>query len=474
MHDLDAIYSPEDFKKFSQILLEEMAQHLAAPARGLDWQDPETLVSLAKSYLDRGQAPEETLRALARGFLAASNPLHSPHYMGHQVPPPLPLAGAVNALAGLANQGAAVYEMGPFGIAIERAMAARLATYIPWAEGSFESIVTHGGSLANLTALLAARDRRYPDVWAHGPAGLQGRRPAILTSEDSHYSNVRPLGIAGLGANQVIKVPLDSRRRMDVTKLPALLERSKQAGLDVFFICASACSTSTGAFDPLAEIADFARGAGLWFHVDGAHGAPFLLSPKYRHLLRGIEQSDSITWDAHKMMFTPALCTFLFYRRAADSFAAFHQDAPYLADRADVYGVAPQYDSFHRTVECTKGSLALPLWATWAVYGEALFVQLVEQTVAATQEFHAILCATADFEAVHEPECNILCFRLKSAASDRQKQIRHQIVRRGQFYITGTVLNGEYVLRVTVINPRTMARDFCALLDEIRSIDQSL
>ena len=117
------------------------------------------------------------------------------------------------------------------------------------------------------------------------------------------------------------------------SEIPASGAASRDAGEAPFAVVGSACSTPVGAFDPLPEIAAIAREEGLWFHVDAAHGGGILLSRKHRALLEGIGEADSVIWDAHKMMFVPALCTFVFFKDGRHSYQAFDQDAPYLFDR---------------------------------------------------------------------------------------------------------------------------------------------
>jgi L-2,4-diaminobutyrate decarboxylase len=130
-------------------------------------------------------------------------------------------------------------------------------------------------------------------------------RPAILTGADSHYSVARSAGILGLGMKHVIKVPLDDKRRMRADAIEPLVKQARENGLAPIAIVASACSTPIGAFDPIPAIADAAERLGLWLHVDGAHGASVLFSKRHRALVAGIDRADSVTWDAHKMLFTP-------------------------------------------------------------------------------------------------------------------------------------------------------------------------
>lgn len=479
---IDEAYSGAHAKKIAIALAEEIANFLeksnTEPYQGLPWREPreitEEVSALQRSPLRENTA--EFARFLAKSYLEKNNQLHSPHYMGHQVPPPLPLAGIFQAVAGVSNQGVGIFEMGPFAVAAERTMITELGSYLGWEKGKFDAIVTHGGSLANLTALLAARNQRFSDSWGCGISTAPEGKPAVLTSADSHYSIMRAAGIIGLGADQVIKAPINAQRQIDIEKLPAAYAAAKAKGINIFAIVGSACSTPIGAFDDLRALADFANQHKLWFHVDGAHGAPMLLSKKHAHLLRGVERADSVTWDAHKMMFSPSLCTFLFYRDARHSYAPFHQDAPYLFTKQEE---ATLYDSALRTLECTKGAAILPVWAAWTAYGPQLFSDLVDRMLATTRSFYEMLEAAPDFEALHEPECNILCFRYlpeqakawsREKISELQQRVRDRLVKQGEYYITGTNLDGSYVLRVTLINPHTAQAHLAGLLSAIREI----
>ena len=458
---------------------------LASAGRTLPDTDPESLIARARAAMDLKQdghleggkqkALREQFSALATMALKDSHRLHDPRYMGHQVPAALPAAAMFDFIGRTASQGAAVYEMAPFGTAAEKAVISELGKIVGWRDGTFAGIGTHGGTLANVTALLAARNIRYKDSWQAGVA-TGSPRPAILTSADSHYCIARACGILGIGTSQLIKVPVDGKRRMDVDAARDLIHEARKNGLDPFAIVGSACTTPTGSFDDLDAIANLAREANLWFHVDGAHGASFLLSDRHRHLLKGVEHADSIAWDAHKMLFVPALCTYLLYKDRRHSWAAFSQDAPYLFDPDDSAGMA-EYDGGLRTFECTKGAISLGLWGVWSLYGKSFLASLIDGVMQRTESFHRMILGAPDFEAAQIPQCNILCFRylpsdksLDSATlSALQQEIRSRLLREGKWYITGTKLDGEYWLRTTIINPMTEDSHLQGLMEAIRS-----
>jgi L-2,4-diaminobutyrate decarboxylase len=292
---------------------------------------------------------------------------------------------------------------------------------------------------------------------------------------DAHYSVARAAGILGLGTDQVVRVGLDARRRMDVRQLDDTLRGLRAAGRPIVAAVACACSTPVGAFDPLSDVADVCRRHGVWLHVDAAHGGAACLSPRYRRLVAGLDRADSLVWDAHKMLFVPGLCAFVLYRNAAHRFQAFQQDAPYLFDPA-APGLA-EFDSGLRTLECTKRAAAFGLWGLWTLCGEQLFADLVEVTFSMGRVFYEKLAATPDFVPLHEPECNIVVFRhvpaaLAGAGADLlgqfQLELRRRVIESGAFYIVSTKLDGQGALRVTIINPLTTPDHLDELLDVLR------
>lgn len=445
---------PEEFRRQAHAVVDRLADHLAAcGARAvpvLPRTPPRENVVAWEDDFRGGKDPV----ALFERVVAGATHLHHPGFVGHQVTAPLPLGAIATLVSGLLNNGAAVYEMGPVGTSMERVLAAWLARRVGY-PASADAVFTSGGSLGNLTALLAAR--------AH--AGLApGEHGVVLACEEAHYSTARAVRIMGWGDDGLVKVAADDRFRMRIDALADAHASAVAAGKRVVAVVASACSTSTGAFDPLPAIADFCERHGIWLHVDGAHGASFALSPRHRELVRGIERADSIVWDAHKMLLCPALVTAVLFRRGADSFLAFHgTEAAYLLNEEQ------QVDSALRVVECTKQMLVLPLYAALAVHGEAAIADYLDRIVDLAREFARRLRAEADFEVAVDPECNIVCFR--HAGDDaRQEHVRARLLEDGSFYVVKTRLRGRTWLRTTLINPRTTADDLGRLVAAIRAI----
>jgi L-2,4-diaminobutyrate decarboxylase len=402
------------------------------------------------------------LPALARVFLQNCNHLHNPRYMGHQVAVPMLPSSIGDFLGGVVNNGMAVYEMGPAGTAIERGLIRWMLRKVgaPWEAGG-DGILTHGGSLANLSCLLAARAKVIPDCWSEGtPPGY-----VILASEASHYSVARAASILGFGSKAVVKIPADRELRISIDGVKAAYTAARSDNKRVLAVVVNAGATPTGIFDPLRPIGQFCRDEALWLHVDGAHGASALVSPRYRQLLDGLVFADSLAWDMHKLLGTSTLCAAALVRDKRMLAGSYAQHAPYLFTDAE----KPGEDLSKLTFECTKASLALKLFFNLAVIGEQGMAAHVEKLFDNTRAFYEQIKARKGFETGHAPQSNILCFRF-GKNSELQDRVRQQLVMNGDFYITRATLHGESYLRTVFMNPFTTTDDVAALCVEIERL----
>jgi L-2,4-diaminobutyrate decarboxylase len=428
---------------------------------------PEELERRFEEPLPRSGRPlDEVLERLGRDVVPDSNRLLHPRAMGHQVSAPLPAAVWTESLVAALNQSGAVWEMSPVGTVIERRVVrwcCDLAGLGPEAGGTF----TSGGTEATFAALLAARAAVLPDAWTRG---VGASPPVVLHGEHAHYAVARAVGELGLGTENAIAVP--SRGfRMDVAALEAELDRQKARGRTVMAVVATAGSTATGSFDDLEAVGRLCVARGVWLHVDGAHGASALLSPTHRTRLAGIERARSIAWDPHKMMLMPLSASMVLVRDERELDAGFSQRAPYLFHR----GAGERTrDQGVRSFQCSRRMDAVKVWVALQRYGAEGLGAVYDRLCATARAFHDSVAARADFEALHEPESNILCFRWRGDGSldaerlDRLNlRLREELNRSGEGWITTTLLGGQRVLRVTVMNPRTTEADARHVLDRL-------
>lgn len=409
-------------------------------------------------------------------YLEATTQLHHPGFMAHQVAAPEP-HGAIGALVdGLSNNAMAIYEMGPAAATIEYVVLNWLLSLVGWTPAPLPparptpgscggGLLTHGGSLANLTALAAARARVDPGAWAQGVR----RDLVVVAPPAAHYSIARAVGILGLGQQALRPAPCDADGRIRPERLPALFADLRDEGKVVMALVASACSTAVGLYDPLRAVGMACREAGVWLHVDGAHGASALLSPRLRGRLDGVELADSLVWDAHKMLRTPTLCAAVLTRDHRDLDGAFHLDASYLLHDKE----EPGFDFLHRAVECTKAGLGLRLFLVAAAGGATALGTYVERQTALATEAAARLRREPGIEVAVEPESNIVCFRL-DGPDNLQLELRRLLLEAGRHYISSTEFRGRRWLRLALMSPATDLAEVERLLAALLALRAAL
>lgn len=478
--DVASLFDPGLFRRYAGLVVDKLERYLRDTSiRGLALTDPSALMretrALTASPGASAMSHDDRLAAILDLYIRTGIQVYSPGYMGRQYSGAMPLAGIVDLVNGIVNQPASFYEAAQLPNVAERIMAEELNRFIGWPADQFTMVTTSGGSLANLTALLAARNDKIPAAWSQGlTAAADGARPAVAVSIDAHYSIGRAIGVLGIGDAQIVRLPINRARQICVDQVRPTLAAAERRGLRVFCLVASAATTSIGAFDDLDQLADVAAERDLWLHVDGAHGASLLIADALRHKLRGIERADSLTWDAHKMLFVPASCTLLFYRNKDKARAAFRQEASYVFENhSDSY---TEYDSAEKNLECTKRAMIMNLWIPWALYGRKPFAAKIEQLCRLTRTAYEIVAAEPDFDALHEPESNILCFRYAPRTVDSwdvgelQHEIRRGVRARGFFFISKVDIDGAPALRTVFMNHDTNADHVRLLLREIRTV----
>ena len=465
---LAAAYAPAHFERDARATVEELARYLrTAPlGKGSVWPAVAPQELLARWPAPDAGVHEGGVPALLSDIFRDTTHQHHPGYVGQQLSAPPPVAALAALVVALSNNSSAIYDGAPVATVLERRIVSWLTERVGYgAEGA--GVLTSGGSLGMLTALLAMRQAQAGfDAWTEGLSGHPSL--AVLVSDQAHYCNHRACAILGLGARGVREVPTDERYVMTVDALARTYEEVLRDDQKPVAVIANAGSTGTGAHDPIRAIAGFAKEKGLWLHVDGAHGASALLSPRYAHLLDGVELSDSIVWDMHKMMMMPSLCTAVLIRNRRYLDAAFRQEASYLMGSDDG---TPWYELAARTVETTKPGMAIPLYAALRTLGVQTFGDYLTYTYDLARAFAREVDARPDFELCTPPPSNIVCFRFVGERNEDldelQLRIRDDLNSRRRYYVMRTRLRDRTWLRVVLMNPFTRLVRLRTLLDEL-------
>lgn len=481
----ESAFTSEHFSESASIIISQLEAYLADDSiRGLNLKNPIELTREARTLMSDSHDSipffdREKLRGIVDLYIKTGIQVHSAGVMGRQFSGILPLGGLIDMIGTIVNQPSSFYEAGQLPNVAEHILAEEFGKLIGWDHTRSDMVSTSGGSLANLTAILSARNKRYPHVWSKGCGKLENKGlPAIAIGANGHYSITRAVGILGIGEEQIVRLPLNDAFQIDIQRVVPTLEQAKQDGLDVFCIVAVAGSTNTGSFDPLEELAEIASRYDCWLHVDGAHGGSLLLSDQLRPRLKGIEKVDSFIIDAHKMLFVPSPCTLLFYKDKANSKIAFRQQASYVfEDEPNIYSL---FDGAEKNFECTKRPSIMNLWVSWALYGPKLFAEKIEYLCDMGLRFHKLLLQQSDFTTLHQPEANIVCFRYTPhfMSNDRldklQIAIRDSIKSDGTYFISKTDIDQVSALRVVFMNHKTTLQHGRMLLDKIRELAPTL
>ncbi len=327
-----------------------------------------------------------------------------------------------------------------------------------------------GGSVANLTGLILAREARLGDMRADG---------VIYTSELAHSCIDRSARILGFREDQLRKLPTDDGYRLDVAELERAVTEDGAAGRRPFCVVANGGATSNGAIDPLPEIADLCQAHGLWFHVDAAYGGFAVLDARGRRLLRGIERADSVALDAHKWLYTPFEAGCVLARRFSDLYDAFHVLPDYLVDVAAGAGNVNMCD---HGIQLSRSARALKIWMSIKYFGVGRYRAVIGRTMDLARHAQKRLEATPGIEIVSPAVLSVVAFRYTppsgagSNAPDetRLERINREILRRiwesGRAMASSTRLRGRYALRLCIVNHNTCQADVDEVVDLIGAL----
>jgi aromatic-L-amino-acid decarboxylase len=312
----------------------------------------------------------------------------------------------------------------------------------PLAGGSF----TSGGTVSNVTALAAARERAVPGSRRAGtPPGA-----VAYCSADAHYSIVRAIELLGIGSDNLRAVPIDEHRRMRTDALDSMIRSDLAAGLTPIAVVATAGTTLTGAIDPLDAIADICAEHGVWMHVDGAYGLPAASVMPER--FAGLDRADSVTVDAHKWMFVPKACGIVMVRDEAALAAAFGHETSYIPGTRNAVDV---------TLEYSRPLRALKLWLAFRVHGAGKFRETIQGNIDLAHMLYA-MAAERGWEVGPAPDLSIVLMRKPGIDN---AELVQRLQADGRVYISHATVDGETWLRPCFTNTRTTASDVQVLMD---------
>jgi len=315
-------------------------------------------------------------------------------------------------------------------------------------------VLTSGGSLANFTAIVAARKARLGDDFL---------RATLYCSEQVHHSFQKAANLAGFPYANVRELPVDERFRIRVGALEEAIARDREAGFTPFLVAGSAGTTATGAVDDLQELARVAHEQDLWFHVDGAYGALFMLTERGRELLRGIEQADSVILDPHKTLFLPFGTGAVLVRDARTLRQAYSLHANYLPDMQQEEELV---DFCEISPELSRDFRGLRVWLPLKLFGVEPFREQLDEKLDLIAFAHEELRKIDGLEIVAEPQLTVVAFRHRELDNG---ELLDRINAKQHVMLTPATLDGRFVIRICIVSFRTHRDRVEQCLEDIRA-----
>jgi len=334
--------------------------------------------------------------------------------------------------------------------------------------GAGGGVIQDTASSATLCALLAARERATG--FAANETGCDGRLTAYASAQ-AHSSIEKAVAIAGLGRRNLRLIEVDEHHAMRPDALARQMRADRAAGLTPAFVCATVGTTSSNAIDPVAAIGRLCRDEGIWLHVDAAMSGTAALCPEFRHIHDGLEQADSYCFNPHKWMFTNFDCDCFYVADRAALIRTLSVLPEYLKNKATESGAVFDYRDWH--VPLGRRFRALKLWFVIRHYGVEGLRHHVRRHVALAQEFAGRVAASRRFELAVPAPLNLVCFRHRGGDAINQRLLE-RLNDSGRLYLSHTVLDGRYTLRLSVGQTHTEARHVTAAWERIEETAASL
>ena len=431
-------------------VLENAAQRALTYLEGLDERsvapDPKAVAKLAAldQPLPEGpQTPEESLKTLDEYGSPATMAMAGPRFFGFVIGGSLPAALAANWLAGAWDQNSAYYNATPGTAAFEQ-VALRWLLEVLHLPGEFRGAFVSGATMANFTALAAARHAVLKKAgWNVEADGLFGAPPiTVIVGGEAHPSLIKSLGMLGLGRTRTVKVPADAQGRMRLDALP------KISGPTI--VCTQAGNVNTGAFDPIGEVADAAHRAGAWVHVDGAFGLWAMAVPSLNHLSAGMDRADSWATDFHKWLNVPYDSGVAIVRDPNALQAAMAVTAEYLPTET------PFRNPSDFVPELSRRSRGVEVWAAFHSLGRAGVIEMIERNCRQARRFAEGLRG-AGFEILNDVVLNQVL--VSFGEPETTTRVIAAIQADGTSWCGGTVWQGKTAMRISVSSWATTDED---------------
>jgi len=457
----------------NKLVFEYLTTISGRPVRAQNYAG-KTAESIAAELSAEG-VPLERLLKECRTIMDLSRHNGHPRFFGYVASPSTPIGAYGDLIASALNANITCWRSGPAGTEVERMVVRWLGSLINY-DRDAKGLLTSGGSMANMIALLVANRRKSGAAVSRSGLWNSGPPMTVYASSEVHMSIAKAADILGFGRDYVREIACDERQRMRVDLLRGKIEADRSEGLRPFCVVGSAGTTNTGVVDPLSEIATVAADFDLWFHVDGAYGAPGILDDRKKHLFAGLELADSVSLDPHKWLYVPVDAGCLLFRDDAAAKATFSTEE---ADYIKTHGYVDEeaFAFWDYGIELSRSFRALKVWLTLQYYGSRRIAEAISEDISLAEYLGEVVSNADDFELLAPVELSICCFRYVSRDETDLDKLNERIMERvqkgGRAYLSNATVNGHFALRACITNFRTTKNDIDETVAAIRDAAKS-
>lgn len=420
-------------------------------------------IDIPRQGRDAGEVADELVNKVFRTSLLTQHPRFF-SFVASGVSP-YSIAGSI--LSDIYNINNCGYETAPPISLIEEKLIRWMGSRAGFGDGC-GGVFTSGGSLSNLTGMLAARGKKLTeDEYSSGSAYI---------SDQTHSSVKKGLRLMGIRSSNIVIIPSDDNFKMRCDLLENAVKRDIACGKKPFLVVGTLGTTNTGSIDPLEKISEIAKTYDMWMHVDGAFGGSVLFSDIYNHLAAGVENADSLSWDTHKWAMQVYSCSCIIARNKKDLINVFAEHPEYLEDVIN----SEHTDSWDLGIEMSRPARAIKLWYTVQAMGTDLLADIIDYPFFYSSLARKELEKLDGWEITSPPMCGTITFRYappglsEKETDDLNGAVSKQIIDENYAYIVTTTIKGMRVLRMNMINYNTTDEDIISTVRRLDEIARSL
>lgn len=418
--------------------------------------DEENIHAVAKAYqFDRPNDAKEVILHVIKNMKEHSVNVTHPSYFGLFNPRPSFPSAVADIINSYLNPQMAAWSHSPYACELERLVITAFAKRFGYAENNLDGTFCTGGAESNLTAVLCALQNKFPEVSQNGLIGLQ-KRPLIYCSSESHHSLEKAAKIVGLGRKAIRMIDVHNDLTMDVAALKLQIAKDRKEGFEPMMIVGTAGTTGAGMIDDLESIASVSAEENLWFHVDAAYGAGVIVTD-LKHLLKGVEKSDSITLDLHKWFSVPMATSLFLTSNKAILHETFNVRTDYMPADGDQVS---QIDPYIHSIQWSRRFIGLKIYLPLAIFGWEGYAETITHQIKMGNALRDALQKNG-WTIKNESKLPVVCFTHPDFGDDDKlvEQFIERLVYSGETWLSAYPVNGRQTIRASITNYLTQLED---------------